>query len=135
MLPQEQPGLRFLTGAAHREADLADLAALTEDPQPPPSVGAVWDDGPGDLYCGLDEEAADPDETTVPLDDATLHLIERRRAEALARRHAHARRNMVQLFPGAGTEFQDDGVVGLSWSVTIPGFGGHRDATDALARS
>ena len=82
------------------------------------------DDGPGDCWCGLeDDQQEDAKDDNVCETEALHQLIERNRSAALARRRAREEKQLQQAVADATVTVQNEGgVVSHSRLITLPGF-------------
>jgi len=82
------------------------------------------DDGPGDGWCGLDDDQQEEKEVVNACETEALHqLIERNRSAALARRKAREEKQLQVAVASAAVLVQNDGgVVSRSRLISLPGF-------------
>jgi len=82
------------------------------------------DDGPGDCWCGLDDDQQEDAKYDIERETEELHqLIERNRSAALARRRAREERQLQQAVANATVTVQNEGgVVSHTRLISLPGF-------------
>jgi len=82
------------------------------------------DDGPGDGWCGLDDDQHEDTLEVNACETEALHqLIERNRSAALARRKAREEKQLQLAVANAAVTVQNDGgVVSHTRLISLPGF-------------
>jgi len=82
------------------------------------------DDGPGDCWCGLDDDQQEDVRSDHDREMEVMHqLIERNRSAALARRRARQEKQLQDAVASATvTVLNEGGVVSHTRLVTLPGF-------------
>jgi len=82
------------------------------------------DDGPGDCWCGLDDDQQEDVRSDHDREMEEMHqLIERNRSAALARRRARQEKQLQDALASATVTVSDEGgVVSHTRLVTLPGF-------------
>jgi len=82
------------------------------------------DEGPGDCWCGLDDDQQEDARSDRDREMEEMHqLIERNRSAALARRRARQEKQLQDALASATVTVSDEGgVVSHTRLVTLPGF-------------
>jgi len=82
------------------------------------------DDGPGDCWCGLDDDQQEDAKSDYDRETEEMHqLIERNRSAALARRRAREEKQLQEAVASATVTVQNEGgVVSHTRLITLPGF-------------
>jgi len=107
------------------DLDAARLRGEEAGTVPEPPEERPDDDGPGDCWCGLDDDQQDEVISARDHEAEELHqLIERNRSAALARRKARQEKALQAALASAVVMVSEEGgVVSHSRIVTLPGFG------------
>jgi len=106
------------------DLDAARLRGEEAGVIPEAPEGRPDDEGPGDCWCGLDDDQQDEERSARDRETEELHqLIERNRSAALARRKARQEKMLQDALASAAVTVSDEGgVVSHSRIVTLPGF-------------